>query len=244
MIRRIWSQVFIFGLVQNPIYLETKNYMSIEVLTKKERDKLSAGDVISRLKKGNLRYADLNNDDSDSFHKRLEETAQGQFPCAIVLGCIDSRVPAEIIFDQSIGDVFNVRVAGNVLSPDVLGSIEYACALSGVKLIVVLGHTECGAVKGACADVELGNLTGLLEKIKPAVKMVRAENHEFIISSESHFNEAVSKQNVFNVMENVYKESPVLAEKLRNREIEMVGAMYHVANGLVEFYAPKKPKFV
>ena len=205
-------------------------------LTKEVRDKLSPTEVIDRLEKGNLRYANENNADPVGFKQMLEVTALGQYPCAIVLGCIDSRVPAELIFDQTIGDVFNVRVAGNVLSGDVLGSIEYACVAAGVRLIIVLGHTECGAVKGACDDIKLGNLTGLVEKIKPAVATIREQNNEFVMSNNSQLLEAVAKQNVFNVMKGVTEDSPVLAELIDKGDVKLIGAMYHVANGLVEFY--------
>ncbi|MBN4049713.1 carbonic anhydrase [Bacteroidales bacterium AH-315-N07] len=209
--------------------------METKTLTRKERDNLSPSDVLMRLKLGNFRFLGTKEKIVRNYRKQIEETASGQFPCAVVLGCIDSRVPAELIFDQGIGDIFNIRVAGNVLNDDVIGSMEFACKVSGVKLIVVLGHTRCGAVKGACEDTQLGKLTGLLDKIKPAVEAIREQNSYNGKSDNSDFLKAVTKQNVVHVMEAIQKESEVLQTMARKGLIEIVGAMYYVENGKVEF---------
>ena len=156
------------------------------------------------------------------------ETSQGQYPFAVILSCIDSRVPAELVFDQGIGDIFSVRVAGNVVNEDVLGSIEYGCKVAGSKIVVVLGHTKCGAVTAACNHVELGNITALLDKIQPAVNAVNKE-----VNSET-----IEETAIVNVQLNIERirlESPILAEMEKNGEIEIVGASYDVSNGEVTF---------
>lgn len=209
--------------------------MVTKTLTKKERDNLSPSDVLRRLKWGNFRFTGAKKGISRDYGKQIEETASGQFPCAVVLGCIDSRVPAEIIFDQGIGDIFNIRVAGNVLNDDVIGSLEFACKVGGAKLIVVLGHTRCGAVKGACDDVQLGKLTGLVEKIKPAVEAIREQDTDYGKSDNPELLEAVAKQNVVHVIEAIQEQSEVLKKMARNWQIEIIGAMYYVESGRVEF---------
>jgi len=173
---------------------------------------------------------------SRDYGKQIEETASGQFPCAVVLGCIDSRVPAEIVFDQGIGNIFSIRVAGNVLNDDVIGSMEYACKVAGAKLVVVLGHTLCGAVKGACDDVQLGKLTGLVDKIKPAViKTIRDQEAYYRKSYNPELLEAVAKKNVSYVIEAIPEESEVLKKMVKNGQIEIIGAMYSVETGRVDF---------
>lgn len=160
------------------------------------------------------------------------ETSSGQYPFAVVLSCIDSRVPVELVFDQGIGDIFSARVAGNIVNEDILGSIEYACKVAGSKIVVVLGHTKCGAVTSACQGVELGNITALLHKIKPAVDMIRSGNEEMN-------NEAVEEVSVLNVklsIDRIRNESPILSEMEKNKEIDIVGALYHVSDGKVEFF--------
>lgn len=158
-------------------------------------------------------------------------TSTGQFPFAVILSCIDSRVPAELVFDQGIGDVFSVRVAGNVINEDVLGSMEYACKVAGSKIVVVMGHSNCGAVTAACNHYELGNITPLLNKIKPSVIEV-SKGKEKLSSDEI---EQVSHLNVTHAIERIREESPILAELEANGNIEIVGAMYSVETGKVTF---------
>jgi carbonic anhydrase len=168
--------------------------------------------------------------------EQVQDTSKGQFPFATVLHCIDSRVSAELLFDQGIGDIFSVRIAGNFVNEDILGSIEFACKLAGTKLIVVLGHTSCGAVKGACDHARLGNLTALIKKIEPAVEAVKEPQDAALRTSNNlEFVNNVATKNVQMSIENIRRESPVLAQMERNNEIMMVGAMYDVSNGSVSF---------
>ena len=160
------------------------------------------------------------------------ETSKGQYPFAVILSCIDSRVPAEIVFDQGIGDIFSVRVAGNIVNEDILGSMEYACKVAGSKIVVVMGHTKCGAVTSACQGVELGNITPLLEKIKPAVNSIKKDDTALT-------NEQIEEVGAINVnlsIEKIREESPILAEMEKNEEIEIVGATYDVHTGKVTFF--------
>lgn len=198
--------------------------------TKASQDAIKPADAIQLLKEGNLRFGQSERATRD-LNAQVSETSEGQYPFAAVLSCIDSRVPAEMIFDQGIGDIFSARVAGNVINKDILGSLEYSCKVAGSKAIVVLGHTKCGAVTAACKDVELGNITHLLEKIKPAVNSVREGDEE--MSSEAI--EEVTLKNVDVSIEQIKNESPILKEMLDNNEIDIVGAVYSVATGRVTF---------
>ena len=183
------------------------------------------------LVQGNKRFAE-NLKAQRNLQDQVFETSKGQFPFAVILSCIDSRVPAELVFDQGIGDIFSVRVAGNVVNQDVLGSMEYACKVAGSKILVVMGHTKCGAVTAACKNVELGNITALLEKIKPAISTIRKNDNELTDDQI----EEVSFENVNVSIDRIRKESPILAEMEKNGEIEIVGASYDVNTGLVEFH--------
>jgi len=161
-------------------------------------------------------------------------TAVGQYPLGVILGCIDSRAPAEFIFDAGLGDLFDARIAGNVADADLVGSMEFACKVAGAKLVVVMGHTSCGAVKGACDGVQLGNLTGLLEKIKPAVAAVQNVPGERN-SKNTPFVEAVAEANVRLTVERIRELSPILREMESEGKIRMVGCIYHLETGHVEF---------
>lgn len=196
--------------------------------TKDSQDKLTAGAAIQILKEGNERFVASNKVERNLLEQVID-TSGGQYPFAAVLSCIDSRVPAEIVFDQGIGDVFSARVAGNVVNEDVLGSIEYACKVAGSKAIVVLGHSKCGAVTAACKGVELGNITALLSKIQPAVNEIKSTVEEFTPEAI----ETVSVANVKHSIAKIRKDSPILAEMESNGEIEIVGAIYHVESGKV-----------
>jgi len=187
------------------------------------------------LKEGNKRFQD-NVKLSRNLNQQVKETAEGQFPFATVLSCIDSRVSSELIFDQSMGDLFSVRIAGNFINEDILGSMEFACKLAGTKLLVVLGHTSCGAIKGACDHVRLGNLTALINKIEPAVDAVLEPNDETLRNSKNiDFVNNVAEMNVQMSIENIRNQSPVLAEMEANNEIKIVGGMYDISNGKVSF---------
>jgi carbonic anhydrase len=201
-------------------------------LTKEQRDSMTPSQVIDELKKGNERFRAGKMAPRDYLAEK-RSSAAGQYPAAIILGCVDSRVPAEIIFDAGIGDTFSGRVAGNVVNDDQLGSMEFACAVSGSKLVLVLGHTACGAIKGAIDDVVLGNLTGLLARIKPAIPETKFEGEKS--SKNPAYVDAVARTNVKIAIENIRRRSPVLVDLEKKGSIQITGAMYNVANGVVDF---------
>jgi carbonic anhydrase len=206
----------------------------MRTLNKEIQDQISPEQALTILKEGNKRF--INNlKVNRNLLEQVNDTRDGQWPFAVVLSCIDSRTSAELIFDQGLGDIFSVRIAGNIVNEDILGSMEFACKVAGSKLVVVLGHTKCGAIKGACDGVELGNLTTLLSKIEPAVKDEKqttadrsAKNAEFV--------ENVAAINVRRNVELILAKSPILEEMVQNGEIAIVGAMYDVGTGEVVFY--------
>ena len=201
-------------------------------LTKEQRDRMTPEQVIEELKKGNERFR-AGKMTARNYLAEQRSSAAGQYPAAVILGCIDSRAPAEIIFDAGIGDVFNARIAGNVENEDLLGSMEFACAVAGAKLVLVLGHTACGAVKGAIDDVVLGNLTGLLARIKPAVAATKFEGQKS--SKNSAYVDAVARTNVALTVENIQRRSPTLEDLAKKGTIRIVGGMYDLGTGMVEF---------
>ena len=204
--------------------------------TKEQQIKMTPESAIQRLKEGNVRFT-KNKGFSRDLTNEVKQTSTGQNPYATVLHCIDSRVSAELIFDEGIGDVFSVRIAGNFENEDILGSMEFACKLAGTKVIVVLGHTACGAVKGACDDAKLGNLTALISKLKPAVEAVTEPvDTSKRNSGNIDFVNSVAEKNVYMTMENIREKSPVLKEMEDNGEIKIVGAMYDIKDGSVTFY--------
>lgn len=206
----------------------------MKTLTKQLQDALTPEMAVEILVKGNERFVN-NLKANRNLLQQVNETSEGQHPFAIVLSCIDSRTSAELIFDQGLGDVFSARIAGNILNEDILGSMEFACKVAGAKAIVVLGHTKCGAVKGACDDVKLGNLTVLLDKIKPAINAENSVSNDRN-ASNSDFVEKVASLNVKLTMERISKESSILKDMISNKEIALVGGMYDVETGAAEFY--------
>jgi carbonic anhydrase len=203
-------------------------------LTREERDRMTPDQVIAELKKGNERFR-AGKPQPHDYVGQQSSSAAGQYPAAVVLGCVDSRTPAEILFDVGIGDTFNARIAGNVVNDDLLGSMEFACAVAGAKAVVVFGHTACGAVKGAIDDVEMGNLTGLLARIKPAITATRFDGEKS--SKNAAYVDAVAKTNVVVTLESIRRRSPVLADLEKKGAIRVAGAMYDLATGQVEFVA-------
>ena len=192
---------------------------------------------LTALKEGNERFLN-GNQISRNLNAQVEETSTGQYPFATVLHCIDSRVSAEHIFDQGIGDLFSIRIAGNFVNEDILGSMEFACKLAGTKVLVVLGHTACGAVKGACDHSRMGNLTSLINKLEPAVEAVSSPADESERTSANiDFVNAVAAKNVEMTIEDIRSKSPILKEMEDNGEIKIVGGMYDIATGKVSFYA-------
>jgi carbonic anhydrase len=204
--------------------------------TRETQATLTPQKALQFLKEGNQRFQN-NLKANRNLLEQVNDTSEGQFPFATILSCIDSRVSAELVFDQGLGDIFSVRIAGNFVNEDILGSMEFACKLAGTKLIVVLGHTACGAVKGACDDAKMGNLTKLLEKIKPAVNAVtEPKDASLRNSSNSDFVDSVADKNVLLTMDRIHAESPILTEMEKNGEIMIVGAMYDVNTGEVNFH--------
>ncbi len=216
-----------YGVLEPIEYARAPTYDTQKLLT--------AADVLGLLKEGNERF--VNNLKSQrNLLEQVNDTRQGQFPIAIILSCMDSRTSVELIFDQGLGDVFSVRVAGNVVNNDVLGSMEYACKIAGSKLIVVLGHSHCGAIKGACAHVKLDHLTGLLDKIKPAVDAVTTEVAQNASASEEQVVQMVAEKNVLLAVEQIRTQSAVLDELVRSGDIDIVGGIYDIETGKVKFF--------
>jgi carbonic anhydrase len=206
----------------------------MRTLTKEMQAELTPSKAINLLKEGNVRFVN-NLKMNRNLLQQMNDTSSGQYPFAFILSCIDSRTSAELIFDQGLGDIFSCRIAGNILNEDILGSMEFACKIAGSKVIVVLGHSRCGAVKGACDDAQLGNLTTLLSKIKPAVQAEK-EITENRTSSNAEFVERVADINVHLTMELITERSKVLRDMVENGEIAIIGGMYDVETGHVLFY--------
>jgi len=203
--------------------------------TKETQAIMTPATSLQVLKDGNERFIS-NTQVTRNLLDQVSDTSTGQYPFATVLSCIDSRVSSELIFDQGIGDIFSVRIAGNFVNEDILGSMEFACKLAGTKLVVVLGHTACGAVKGACDHARLGNLTALINKIEPAVAAVTEPADESLRNSKNiDFVNTVAVKNVEMTIEQIREQSPVLAEQERNGEISIVGGMYDINTGKVTF---------
>lgn len=202
--------------------------------SKEFQNSFTPGDALQVLKEGNERFV-RNLKANRNLLQQVNETAEGQYPFATILSCMDSRTSAELIFDQGLGDIFSIRVAGNILNDDILGSMEYATEVVGTKLILVLGHTKCGAVTGACNNVELGHLTGLLSKIKPAIDKETATS-ENRTGNNPEFLYNVTKLNVDNTIERIRKESDIIARFENAGTIKIAGGIYDVENGKVHFY--------
>lgn len=206
----------------------------MKTLTKEMQQAISPAMALDLLKKGNERFVN-NLKINRNLLQQANETSEGQYPFAVVLSCIDSRTSAELIFDQGLGDLFSVRIAGNIINEDILGSMEFACKVAGSKIIVVLGHTKCGAVKGACDHVEMGNLTALLTKIRPAVddETVTTENRT---SSNGAFVENVAIINVKRTVRAIMERSPILKELIESGAVGIVGGSHNITTGEVKFF--------
>jgi carbonic anhydrase len=203
--------------------------------TKETQATMTPQKSLQYLQEGNQRFQN-NLKANRNLLEQVNDTSDGQFPFATILSCIDSRVSAELVFDQGLGDIFSVRIAGNFVNEDILGSMEFACKLAGTKLIVVLGHTACGAVKGACDNAKMGNLTKLLEKITPAVNAVTEPKDINLRNSKNlEFVDAVAEKNILLTIDRIHNESPILNEMEKNGEIKIVGAMYDINIGTVTF---------
>ena len=227
--------VALTGCASSQAQIQTSyDYDPTVALTAETQAALTPMQVIQRLKDGNERFLAGQAVERD-FMNQVQQTAGGQYPMAAILGCIDSRVPHEIVFDKGVGDVFSARVAGNFVNTDILGSLEFATAVAGSKVVVVLGHTECGAVKGACDNVELGNLTSTLANIAPAVYAVDDVSGPRS-SANKDYVQAVAHENVELTVQNMVDRSPVMRRLVEAGDLIVVGAMHDVATGRVEFF--------
>ncbi len=206
----------------------------MKTLTKEMQVSLTPVKAIELLREGNKRFVN-NLKVNRNLLQQVNETSGGQYPLAVVLSCIDSRTSAELIFDQGLGDIFSVRIAGNIINEDILGSMEFACKVAGAKALVVLGHSKCGAVKGACDHVELGNLTNLLSKLQPAVYAEKTVTTDRT-SANDEFVEKVATLNVKMAMHQIHDKSTILNDMILKGEIAIIGGMYNVETGVVEFY--------
>jgi carbonic anhydrase len=209
----------------------------MKTLTAEQQAKITPDLAIQLLKDGNKRFVE-NTKINRNLMEQVNQTSEGQYPFATILSCIDSRVSAELIFDQGIGDIFSIRIAGNIVNKDILGSMEFASKVAGTKAIVVLGHTNCGAVKGACDGVELGNLTHLLDKITPAMDLIDDPKEQSLRNSKNiDFVDAVANANVDRTVEMIRKNSPILAEMEQDGAIKIISGMYDIQTGVVSFHA-------
>jgi carbonic anhydrase len=211
------------------------NLKNMKTLNKELQSQISPRKALEILQSGNNRFVNNLKANRDLL-AQVNQTRDGQWPFAAILSCIDSRTSAELIFDQGLGDIFSVRIAGNITNTDILGSMEFACKVAGSKLIVVLGHTKCGAVKGACDHVEMGNLTELLSKLQPAVYAERETPMHDRNSKNADFVENVASINVRRTVKNIIERSFIIEQMVENGEIGVVGAMYNIETGMVEFY--------
>jgi carbonic anhydrase len=204
--------------------------------TRETQAAITPSQALTLLKDGNERFVS-----GQMLHRDLRQevlqTSSGQYPFAVVVSCLDSRVPAELIFDQGLGDIFSARVAGNVVNEDILGSLEFATKVSGSKLIVVIGHASCGAIKGACDDVQLGHLTALLARIKPSVDSVQTGAGETRSSKNSSFVQRVAEANVRYTLKTIRMQSPILNEMIEKGQIGLVGGNYDLGTGKVTFFS-------
>ena len=206
----------------------------MKTLTKEMQKSLTPQKAIELLQEGNKRFVN-NLKMNRNLLQQVNETSSGQYPLAVVLSCIDSRTSAELIFDQGLGDIFSVRIAGNIVNEDILGSMEFACKVAGAKAVVVLGHSKCGAVKGACDHVEMGNLTNLLSKLQPAVHAEKTITTDRS-SANDDFVEKVASLNVKIAMHQIHEKSTILNDMIAHGEFALIGGMYDVETGLVDFY--------
>lgn len=208
----------------------------MKTLTKEMQAAITPTMALDLLVEGNKRFVN-NLKVNRNLLQQANETSDGQHPFAVILSCIDSRTSAELIFDQGLGDIFSVRIAGNIINEDILGSMEFGCKVAGAKIIVVLGHSKCGAVKGACDHVEMGNLTSLLAKLQPAVdaEKTTGENRS---SQNAGFVEKVAALNVKKTVEAIPQRSPILKQMIEAGEIQIVGGMHDITTGMVSFDTP------
>ncbi|AUH72541.1 carbonic anhydrase family protein [Legionella sainthelensi] len=206
----------------------------MKTISREEQLNITPDQAIDLLQKGNQRFVQ-NLRYNRNLLQQVNETADGQYPFASILSCIDSRTPAELIFDQGLGDIFSIRIAGNIVNDDIIGSLEFACKVAGSKLIVVLGHTNCGAIKGACDHAELGHLTQLLHKITPAIDQETSFKQDRNGRNLPYVNE-VARINVENSIKTILNKSAILSELIAQKTIKIIGGLYDVVSGEVSFF--------
>ena len=204
--------------------------------TQKQLVNMTPSQALQRLKNGNIRFVNNKPISRNLLQQAKATNLNGQFPSAVILSCMDSRGPAELIFDQGLGDIFSIRVAGNIIDTDQLGSMEFATKAVGTKLVVVMGHTNCGAIRGACRGTELGNLTELLDKIKPAVQDIKEAAKGNVDCSDDHTIDKIAKQNVLIMIKQVQEKSPIISDLVTNKKVMIVGAMHDLHSGKVHFF--------
>ena len=206
----------------------------MRTLTKELQEQITPAEALNILREGNKRFIQ-NLKVNRNLLEQVNKTSDGQWPFAVILSCIDSRTSAELVFDQGLGDIFSIRIAGNIINDDILGSMEFACKVAGSKFIVVLGHQKCGAIKGACDHVQMGHLSGVLAKIEPAIheEKTTKENRN---SGNAQFVENVARINVVRTVQDILHRSNILRELVEDGTIGICGAMYDVVTGEVEFY--------
>ncbi len=217
----------------------TKPQVAPYTSTNEMLSKMTPAQALQRLKDGNMRFMKNKIINRNLLQQAKATSLHGQFPFAVVLSCMDSRGSSELILDQGLGDIFSIRVAGNIVDTDQLGSMEYATKVIGSKIIVVMGHTQCGAMGGACKNVELGNLTALLEKVQPAVKKVKDAADGNINCDDQKTIDAIAKQNVLDMMEQVKEKSSIIRDQISNKQILIIGAMHNLYSGQVIFFDEK-----
>lgn len=229
--RRAWLKAGTGAVLMAGIGLRTEDVQAAS-LSQAQRDALTPDKVIEMMKKGNQRFR-AGKMQTHDYLAQKRASASGQYPAAVILSCIDSRAPAEILLDMGIGDTFNARIAGNIANKDLMGSLEFACAAAGAKVVLVMGHTRCGAIRGAIDNVQLGNLTGLLDTIKPAIASTSYAGERS--GKNPAFVDAVARANVQLTIDTLRSGSPVLADLEKKGQIRIVGSMYDLSNGVVTF---------
>lgn len=234
--RHRWIAILISSLLTFPAFSASKAQTAPYTSTQATLQSITPAAELKRLMAGNTRFMSNKPVQRNLLQQAKTTSLKGQFPAAVILSCMDSRGSPELIFDQGLGDVFSVRVAGNVSDTDQIGGMEFATKAIGSKVIMVMGHTQCGAVRGACQDVQLGNLTELLNKIKPAVKQVKEAANANIDCSNDTTVDDIAKQNVINVMKQIEEKSPLIHDQIKNKQVLMVGAMHDLRSGKVRFF--------
>jgi carbonic anhydrase len=240
MIKKMLACLPICTLLASPLtttIAQQTNEVATYTQTKESLSKMTPELALQHLKEGNTRFVANNPIKRNLLNQAKATKLQGQFPAAVILSCMDSRGSPELIFDQGLGDIFSIRVAGNVVNPDQLGSMEFATAVTGSKVIVVMGHTRCGAIGGACKNVRLGNLTQLLDKIQPAVKKTKENTRQDNLDCNDYqVVDQIAKQNVLDMIKQVKEQSPTIRDQLNKKQIQVLGAMHDLRSGRVIFF--------